>query len=423
MMKHVLLACSLGLAALSVRVPMLRAQGVPPPPSAAGPLTLAQALDLARAHNPALLAGQAHVTATKATEITAGLRVNPNLNLVGSDVTLPANANNPYFYAAQISRLFERGQKRRWRLDVAHSTTDVTRSQLHDQERQLLLGVKQAFTQMLTAKGALALAQDNLNDYRRIVDLSRERLKVGDIDATDFKRIDLQLAQFESDYDNAHTALIQASEQLQTLLGAEHPVPNFDITGTLTPPALTTTLPQIEAGALLARPDYLAARQSVTLADANVKFAYANGTTDPVLEAEYDRAGNANSAGFQVGFPLRIFDRNQGEKERTQYEAQASRFAELAARNQVGSDVDQAWAGYEDASARARRYNGHYLDEAKEVRDNLEFSYRRGSTTLLDYLSALQEYRQVNLDALNANMQVWLSLHQLSFAAATEIVP
>ena len=154
-----------------------------------------------------------------------------------------------------------------------------------------------------------------------------------------------------------------------------------------------------------------------------MKLANADGTTDPTIEGEYDRAGTANSAGFQISVPLRIFDRNQGEKARTKYEAQASRFAETAARNQVVSDVDQAWAGYEDALSLARRYNGHYLQEAHEVRDNLEYSYRHGGTTLLDYLSALQDYRQVNLDALNANMQVWLSLHQVSFAAATEIVP
>jgi cobalt-zinc-cadmium efflux system outer membrane protein len=61
------------------------------------------------------------------------LRANPNFNLVGSDVTISAQSNNPYFYAGQVSRLFERGQKRRWRLDVARSTTDVTRSQYADQ--------------------------------------------------------------------------------------------------------------------------------------------------------------------------------------------------------------------------------------------------------------------------------------------------
>ena len=382
-----------------------------------------QALALARAQNPALLAADAHVTATKQSEITAGLRVNPNLNLTGSDVSIPAQSNNPYFYAGQVSRLFERGQKRRWRLDIAHSTTDVTRSQYADQLRQAELAVKTAFTQMLGAKGAFDLAKQNLDDYRKTIDLSRERLRAGDISATDFKRLDLQLAQFESDYDNAHTNLVQTSDQLQTLLGYDRPRPGFDITGLLDPPPIAATLADTEQKALQARPDYLAAQQSVHLADANVKLAYADGTTDPTLEGEYDRAGTFNSAGFQIGIPIRIFDRNQGEKARTKYEAQASRFAETAARNQVVSDVDQAWAGYEDALSLARRYNGHYLQEAHEVRDNLEYSYRHGGTTLLDYLNALQDYRQVNLDALNANMQVWLSLHQVSFAAATEILP
>ena len=387
------------------------------------PLTMQQAVDLARVQNPSLLSTDAHVTATKASEITAGLRVNPSFNLTGSDVSLAANSNNPYFYSAQVSRLFERGQKRRWRLDVAHSTTDVTRSQYVDQQRQVELAVKTAFTQMLGAKGAFNLAKQNLDDYRKTIDLSRERLRAGDISATDFKRLDLQLAQFESDYDNAHTNLVQASLQLQTLLGYDRPRPGFDITGLLDPPPITATLTDTEQKALQVRPDYLAAQQSVHLADANVKLAYAEGTTDPTLEGEYDRAGTANSAGFQIGIPLRIFDRNQGEKERTRYEVDSSRSSVTAARNQVVSDVDQAWFALDTAQRQAHRYNTRYLDEATRVRDNLQFSYRNGNSTLLDYLSALRDYRAITLSSLNANAQVWLAIHQLSFATATDIIP
>jgi cobalt-zinc-cadmium efflux system outer membrane protein len=183
------------------------------------------------------------------------------------------------------------------------------------------------------------------------------------------------------------------------------------------------TLADVEQRALAERPDYRAAQQSLRLAEANVKLADAYGTTDPTLAGEYDRSGNDNSGGFQVSLPLRIFDRNQGEKERTRYEAQSSRFGEIAARNQVINDVDQAWAAYETATAQSRRYNGHYLAQASRVRDNLEFSYRHGGSTLLDYLDALRDYRQTNLDALNANVQVWLGLHQLSYVAASEMLP
>lgn len=388
------------------------------------PLTLQQAIDMARAKNPNLISAQQHVAATKASEITAGLRQNPTFTLSGSDISLPAsNPASPYAYSGNVSRLFERGEKRRWRLDVAHATTDVTRSQYNDTERQTILQVKDAFTNMLVAKAALKIADDNVSSYRNTVELTRFRLKAGDISATDFARIDLQLAEFESDYDNAKLTLTQASDSLQLLLGIQKPTDTFDITGQVVAPALTITMPQVEQDALAARPDYQAAIQSVRLADANVKVADSEGTTDPTIGAEYDRSGTFNTAGFQISIPLRIFDRNQGEKERTRYEAQSSRFAEIAARNQVVNDVDQAWAGYQTAVDQAKRYHGHYLDEATQVRNNLEYSYRHGGTTLLDYLDALRDYRQINLDALNADQQVWLSIHQLSFAAATEILP
>ncbi len=388
------------------------------------PLTLQQAVALALRKNPTLLAAQRNLESTRAEEITAGLRQNPVFTLSGSDVTLPANnPASPYTYTGDVSRLFERGQKRRWRLDSAHAATKVTESQYHDLERQTVLTVKNAFTNMLLAKAALKLANSNLASYRKTVELSHVRLEAGAISQTDFDRIDLQLAAFESDYENALVNLVQSSDQLQQLLGSEHPSRGFAIAGTLGPPQLTLSLPDLEQKALAARPDYRAAQQAILVADANIKLADANGATDPTLDAGYSRTGTYNSAGFYVSIPLRIFDRNQGEKQAARFTAQSSRFSEIAARSQVLSDVDQAWAAYQAAQTLAQRYNTHYLQEAGTVLSNLEFGYRHGSYTLLDYLDALHDDRQTNLDALNANAQVWLSIHQLSNATATEVLP
>ena len=69
----------------------------------------------------------------------------------------------------------------------------------------------------------------------------------------------------------------------------------------------------------------------------------------------------------------------------------ASRIGSLrsAFRSLVLSDVDQAWAAYESAQRLAERYNTHYLKELGTILNNLEFRYRHGSYTLLDYLNAL----------------------------------
>ena len=393
-------------------------------PSTAAPLTLAQVLDLAHRANPTLLAGAQHLSAVRAQEITAGLRVNPNAYVGGQNITLgPDNPSSPSFYPVGVQRLFERGNKRQLRLDNARSTTALAGFQLDDQRRQTDLAVRQAFSRMLYAQAALAISRDNLEGYRRTVALMKVRLDAGDIDLTDYDRIELQLAGFESDYDNAQLTLRQGSIALQTLVGVATPSPGFAITGSLDPPSVTVTLDDLRARALANRPDLQAAEAQVQVNAAAVKLAIANGTADPTIQAEYERSGYANTVGANINIPLRIFDRNQGEKQRSGYELESSRLALTAARNQVLSDVDTAWEAYQAAQVQTARYRSKYLAEAAHVRDNLEFSYRNGNSTLLDYLSALSDYRLVNLTALNANLQLLLSLEQLSYAAHTEIVP
>ena len=387
------------------------------------PITMQQAVDLARAKNPALLSAQQNLLSVKAQEIQAGVRQNPNLVATGSDVTLGPDAANPYYYSLGVSRLFERGEKRRWRLDSARSTTAQTDAQYHAQEQQTILAVRQAFTNFVIAKAAKKLADDNLNDFKHVLDIGRDRLKAGDLARLDFERLDLQLAQFESDESNAITNAQQASVQLQILLGYDKPRQDFDVVGDVVPPVVSGTMEDLEQKALAARPDYHAAHLGVAVADANVKLAYANGTADPTVEADYDRNGNDNSAAFSLSIPLRLFDRNQGNKETSKYVAQASRFTELAVRNQVIADVDQAWIGYTNAKVLSDRYNGHYLAEAKDVLDISQFSYEHGGLALIDYLDALRESRSVTSDALNAYSQTWMSIHQLSFTTATEVVP
>jgi cobalt-zinc-cadmium efflux system outer membrane protein len=398
------------------------AQTTPPPPAA--PITMQQAVDMALAHNPVLLSAQQNLLSMKGQEVEAGLRQNPNLGFSGENVSIPSsNPDGPYFYSASLSRLFERGQKRRWRLDSARATTAQTEAQYHDQIRQTTLQVRQNFTNLLLAKATLKLAQDNLSSFRHELQINLDRYNAGDIGKLDYERLDLQLAQFESDESNAEMNLVQAGDQLQTLLGVGQPSRSFDVSGNLVPPPLSASLTDLEQKALTTRPDYQAAQAAVRIADANVKLAYANGTMDPTLEGEYDRSGDVNSLGFSVSIPLRIFDRNQGNKDTSKYVAQASRFGQVAAQNQVYSDVDQAWIQYTTSKVLSDRYNGHYLAEAKDVLSIAQFAYEHGGIGLLDYLSALQDDRTTSLNALNSYAQTWLAIHQISFASATDVVP
>ena len=211
-----------------------QAPSAPPPPSA--PLTMQQAVDYALAHNPTLLSAQQNLLSLKGQEVEAGLRQNPDFTLYTTNVTNSATSVTPYAYSLEMSRLFERGQKRRWRLDSAQATTSQTEAQFRDQQRGTVLAVKQAFTTMVLAKAALKVAQDNLTNYKQQLDIYRLGYQDGNIGKIDFERLDLQLAQYETDEATAEMNFGQASDQLQTLLGYEQPRQNFDIAGDLVPP-------------------------------------------------------------------------------------------------------------------------------------------------------------------------------------------
>ena len=402
------------------------APGLPAPPpvsGAAAPLTMQQCVDRALSSNPTLLAARQNLLSVKAQEIQAGVRQNPYLAFSGSNLTEAEYFNNPYNLNLGVGRLFERGNKREWRLDSARSTTVQTDDQLKLTEQQTILAVRQAFTNFIIAKAAKKLADDNLADFKREVDIGNQRYQAGDMAKLDFERLDLQLAQFETDASNAVTAAQQASDQLQVLLGIDKPRPDFDITGDVVPPPVTNSMDDLEQTALAARPDLKAAQAAVAVADAQVKLAYANGTADPTVEADYNRTGTENSVGFSLNLPLRIFDRNQGNKETAKYTAQSNRLTVVATHNQVISDVDQAYSGYINSKLLSDRYNGHYLDEAKDVLDIARFSYEHGGLALIDYLDALRDNRSVTSDALNAYQQTWIAIHQLSFVTATNIAP
>ncbi|MDE1163108.1 MAG: TolC family protein [Acidobacteriaceae bacterium] len=388
------------------------------------PLSLLQVLDAAHRMNPTLLSGTEHANAVRAGEVTAGLRQNPTAVLGGQMLSLgPNDPNGPDFYQAGVQRLFERGNKREWRLQSARSTTALTVQQLADQRRQTDLSVCQSFSRMLYAQADLDIAQQNLASYEKTVSLMKFRLGAGDMDRTDFDRVELQLVGFENDADNARLVLQQSSIALQTLIGVAAPQEAFAIQGSLEPQTETLTLDELHNRAIQERPDLKAAQAQIDANAAGLKLAQANGTADPTLEGEYERSGNANSVGGSINIPLRLFDRNQGEKVRAQHELESSRLALIATRNQVLADVDSSWAAYRTALGQDARYREKYLAEASSVRDNLEFSYRHGNSTLLDYLSALSDYRQVNLAALNARLQLLLAAEQLDAAAHIEVTP
>jgi cobalt-zinc-cadmium efflux system outer membrane protein len=400
-----------------------------------GPAALAQKIlnwDEARremeANNPTLRAGFIGIQQARADEVTAFLRPNPEVAMA-TDQFNPINGNIYRPFADTVSifsvnYLIERRGKRGLRRESARKATAIAISEQEDLRRNLLFDLRNAFVQVLQQKAVVTVTRESLDFYDRMLGVSRDRFKVGDIAQVDLDRLELQRVQFETDVQNALVSLRTAKIQLQALLYDHTPIDRLDVSGTFDFTEILTPLEEFRQNALDSRADLRAAVQGVDKARTDYRLAVANGSTDPTFGVDVGRQQPFTAFfGATISIPLRIFDRNQGEKQRTLLDINRTERLVDANRVQVLSDVDSAYATIQTNLNLLRPYKTEHLQRAARVRETISFSYQHGGASLLDFLQAQQDYRGIQLSYLNLVGSFLTAANQMNFAVGREVIP
>ena len=384
--------------------------------------------------NPALKADADNVDEMKAEEITAYLRPNPQLTVAADGTQIAPNDGvwkplSGTDVQPGVSYLHERDHKRELRLQSAQQGTHIAASQHEDLKRNLEFTLRSAFVATLEAKAVLGLAKADLDYYDKIIAISRDRFNAGDLAQIDLDRIELLRVQYEVETQTAIVNLRTAKIQLLQLLNDRTPVEQFDVAGPFDFSDQLRPLADFRQTALDSRPDLQAALETIQQSEINHKLAVANGSTDPTFSAWYTwNASNNNpdatqTLGASVNIPLRTFDRNQGEKQRTQIDIERSQEASEAARAQVFSDVDTAYALVGSNIELLKPYKEKYNDQALRVRDIVTYAYQHGSASLMDFLNAQSDYRQVQLAYVQLIGAYLTAVGQLNLAVGREVIP
>jgi cobalt-zinc-cadmium efflux system outer membrane protein len=396
--------------------------------------TWAQIRDRMLAANSTVLAGQTGIEESRTGEITALLRPNPDFTLSadGFQVSPYRGVYRPLsgvVLTPGASYLIERGQKRPLRGDSARLATSGAISDQEDLKRNLIYSARTSYVSTLQAQTLLDLAQDNIRYYDNVIGVNRERLRAGDISQLDFKRVEIQRVQFESDLANAIVSLRTAKIQLLALLEDRTPVNDFNVVGDINFKESALILPELRQMAANNRPDLRSAGIAIEKARADNRLAIANGTADPTASAWYSRNPSFsnpfdnNTIGGSVSIPLRIFDRNQGEKARTALEIQRNQKLRDALLVSILRDVNSAYETVESVRVLLRPYHDKYLRESAEIRDTVSFSFNQGAATLLEFLDAQKSYRDTQVQYVNLEGSFWTALAQLSLAVGQEVTP
>jgi outer membrane protein, heavy metal efflux system len=403
--------------------------------SAVSTITLEEAIQMALQHNHNMLAARTTIQQSEADEKAANVRPNPSLFADWEYLPLGSPAKqNPDVYGGQtlgdylhnnseadigLSYLIERGKKRQHRLQAAKDLTAQTKSLVADNERTLTFNVASLFVNVQLAQSTIELAEKDLKSFQQTVDLGELRYNKGAISEDDYLKIKLQLLQFETDYQQAALAKVQALSDLRQLLGYESVAADYDVAGVFDYQPLKGNLEDLQLKALQNRPDLRAAQQGVIAARSQYEVQKTIGKPDVTVQGNYSHVNAINAVTFYGSIPLPIFNRNQGQIEHARIAITQAHEQEKATNGQALTDVHDAYEGLRTSDKVVTLYRSGYLDVAQKDRDISEYAYKRGAASLLDFLDAERSYRATQLAYRQALASYLLALEQLREAVGT----
>jgi len=383
-------------------------------PPAAGPLTLAGAVDRALAANPSIAAARLQRPIDIAGVGVAGERLNPELAYEASKET-PRQSITATFP-------IELGGKRSRRIDLANATVAVGDAELARVTAEIRNEVRRAYFEVVAGDVRVQIADDVRVLALRARDAAKARVNAGDVPQSDLTQSELVLANGENDLSAARGEAAAVRAELNALLGQPADTP-LSLTDTLTAnplPSAADAMAQATSGnGELQVIDRRIAEQTakVGLSKALTKpdmFAGGGFVYDAEPEFRY---------GWRVSFgvTLPVFTTHKQAvtfEEGTLTRLQAERAVVLA---RIGGGIGAALARATAARDRITRYDSTILPLAIEAERQAQVAYNSGQIGLPALIQALQLARDTRQRGLDAGLDYQRALADLERAIGAPI--
>lgn len=373
----------------------------------AEPLTLAEAEQLWLANSRELRLAAIAVDAAQADLLTAGQRANPDFSVNVSSISSSGAIGNGSWQdkkmdsVFRLDQLIERGDKRELRLRGAAARLGATQLDAEAFNAQQRMQLRHAYYDLRLAQERLQLAGESAALMRRTLEITRIRLKAGDVAAIDVSRLAIDQARAEAEQRQAQADLESAQQALAYLIGRDDRATELLARDDWPTPHPLPDLPTWSDE----RPALRAAQRRVEAAEAERDLARARRSRDVTVGVQYERNPQGvpiNSYGFGISVPLLLWHAHEGEIARAEAEVDASKGAYAQQRAQLFGQWAQARRALAAAQGRLDRLGGSMLEDAGRVAQAAEVAYSKGARGLLDLLDARRTLRQLQVEVATA---------------------
>jgi cobalt-zinc-cadmium efflux system outer membrane protein len=413
-----------------------------PAPSALGPtgLTFNEAIKATLLADPKIRAGLESITQANADLLTSSLCPNPSLLVDGTLLPLRPftveRTGGPPQTDAQLSYpidwfLFG---KRAAAMASASRGVRQFRADYADRVRLRVLATALAFYDVLEAKALLDLARQDTDGLSKLEAAIDKGLKAGGRPQVELNRVRLDLVKSQQALREAQAALAVAKAKLRALLGRADADPSFDVIGDLDAPLVAEPLPVEEALALAQqnRPDIQSLRWQLSKAQADMEVERRKAFPLITPMAGYTRqfqtqalgAPDADSFTVSVTTTLPFFDRNQGNRAKSQSVAVQTRFNLQAGMVDLRAEIEQVVQDFRTAYQNATAIAQEHLKLAAQVRDSITRAYEEAKgRPLIDVLDAQRSYRDTYRAYINSRASYWRALYRFDAAIGKQVTP
>ena len=383
--------------------------------------SLQSAVVTAKSNSPLLKAEGYNINLAQGNLTTARLHTNPALNnqtlqLVnskyypsGTEFSNPLNRQVWW----QLTKPFVLPAQRRGRIDIASQNVLLFQKGFSETVRNFSSDVANQWLNVWIIKSRLDLLDQAYTNIDSLVKINRARLRNQVITQTDLIRTQLLQDQYQLQIINAQKDFKNEIQRLKFLMGVRDSV-NVDINSVIESTTIPNTVDSLLSQAMRERSDVQAANLAVQVSQSNIKYQKALVWPQPELGMIWNPQNTVPYVGFFGTIKVPLFDRNQGEIEKSKFlQLQAEegvRNAEL----RISTEVASAFQTYQTEKENLKKYEV-MMSQSDQVLDNVRYSYLKGGTTIIDFLDAQRSWFDTRQLFLNARLSYFQSYIQLLY--------
>jgi cobalt-zinc-cadmium efflux system outer membrane protein len=380
------------------------------PTHAETPLTLAALEEMALRSNPTLAQAAARVEAARGQYVQAGLYPNPTAGYVGSEIGNEGRAGQQGGFVGQ--EIVTAGKLRLARA-VACEEIRQAEAAWQAQRLRVLTDVRRNFYNVLVAQQTVELTEQLVRIGEQGTKSTEDLMK-----AKEVARNDVLQARIEADaakvlLERSRNRYSAAWRSLAAVMGACD-LPPKPLAGNVQDGVGQHTWEETLSRLWSQSPQVLAAQAGVARARAalNRECAGRVPNVDVQTAVQYDNATGYTFASVQVGAPVPVFNRNQGNIRRAQAELMAAQNEVKRIQLELQQRLAAAFEQYANARYQVEKYRRDILPNAQASLKMTTAGYQQGEFSYLVLLTAQRTFFQTNLTYLEA-------LRELRAAAAT----